>query len=246
MKRIIFLTILFSVLVLHSYPIYNFETIENPTTQIIPPKTYNIAFEMLPVGGIGFSANLSLFPRVMFGLSYSATDIVSYSVPTFSKYPGFLVKVVIVEEEDYVPAVAFGLSSQGYGAYDLGLSRFTIKSKGFYANVSKLLFPPVGELLIGGGMNYSIFENSDEKMIDFFFQSEYYLTENVGFLIEYSPGLDDNDGVFGRGVGYLNAGMKWIYEEKLGIEIDFIDILKNNDNNDTVGRGVKISYTDFF
>lgn len=246
MKKALMFVFFLSTLALWSYPLYNFETIKNPTTHIIPPKTYNISFEMLPVGGMGFSANISLFPRVMFGLSYSATEIISYNVPVFSKYPGFLVKVVIVEEEDYVPAVAFGLQSQGYGDYSTADSRFSIKSKGFYANVSKIMYPPIGEFLIGGGMNYSIFENNIEKMVDFFAQAEYYLTDNVGFLIEYSLGLDDNDGTYGRGVGYLNAGMKWIYEEKLGIEIDFIDLVKNNDDNRTVGRGVKISYTDFF
>jgi len=248
LKRLVFLITFFFVIAIQSYPIYNFETVECPTTCIIPPKTYNLAFEMLPVGGIGFSANLSLFPRVMFGMSYSATDIVSYEVPVFSKYPGFLVKVLIVEEEDYVPAIAFGISSQGYGSYDNNQSRFTIKSKGLYANLSKIMYPPVGELFLGAGMNYSIFENEVEKMIDFFIQAEYYLSDNMGLLIEYFPGLDDNDNnnSFGRGVGYLNTGMKWIYEEKLGIELDFIDIIKNNDENATVGRGIKISYTDFF
>ncbi|MGE3062937.1 MAG: hypothetical protein AB7T10_04820 [bacterium] len=246
MKKALLFVLLLSTVMLWGYPLYNFETIKNPTTHIIPPKTYNISFEMLPNAGLGFSANISLFPRVMFGLSYSATDIISYEIPAFSKYPGFLVKVVIVEEEEYVPAVAFGLQSQGYGAYDTTSARFDVKSKGFYANVSKILYPPIGEFMIGGGMNYSIFENSVEKMVDFFAQAEYYLTDNVGFLIEYSLGLDDNDGTFGRGVGYLNAGMKWIYEEKLGIEIDFVDLVKNNTANTTIGRGIKISYTDFF
>lgn len=246
MKKALLIALALAAVSAWGYPLYNFETIETPTTHIIPPKTYNIAFEMLPVGGIGFSANVSLFPRVMFGLSYSATDIISYDVPAFSKYPGFLVKVLIVEEEDYVPAVSFGIQSQGYGAYDTTDSRFYVKSKGFFANVSKILYPPIGEFLIGGGMNYSIFENSIENMVDFFAQAEYYLTDNVGFLVEYSLGLDDNDGTYGRGVGYLNAGMKWIYEEKLGIEIDFVDLVRNNQDNPTIGRGVKISYTDFF
>jgi len=246
LKRFILLISTVICLSIFSYPIYNYESILNPNTSVIPAKSYNVNFTMLPVGGMGFSTNFSFFPRIMFGLSYSATNIVSYDRPQFSKYPGFLVKVLLVEEEDYVPAVSFGISSQGFGTFYN--NRYYIKSKGFFVNTSKILYPPLGELLICGGANYSIFENIDEKMIDFFCQAEYYFTDNFGLLLEYFLGLDDrtDDNSFGRGVGYFNIGLKWIYEEKLGIEVDFVDILKNNVTENGVGRSVKITYSDFF
>ncbi len=246
MKFVFVFLLSITFFVIFSYPIYNYETILNPNTHVIPTKSYNINFTMLPVGGMQIATNFSFFPKLMIGISYSATNIISYDKPQFSEYPGFLVKILLVEEEDFVPAVSFGISSQGFGAfYD---SRYDIKSKGFFVNTSKILYPPLGELLVGGGLNYSIFENVDEKMIDFFCQVEYYPTDNFGLLLEYFPGLDDNsdDNQFGRGVGYFNIGLKWIYEEKLALELDFIDILKNNLTNNGIGRNVKITYTDFF
>jgi len=203
-------------------------------------------FEMLPVGGLAAGVNMSLFSRLMFGISYSATDIVSYSRPVFSKYPGFLIKFMMVDEEDYVPQISMGISSQGFGEYVS--SRYVIKSKGFFLNASKIIYPPYGELLFGGGINYSVFENTGEKFPDIFCQTEYFLGDEFGFLLEYTLGLDDRliDGAFGKGWGYLNAGLRWVYVDNLAIDLNFIDLLKNNEEGRSAGRSVKITYTERF
>lgn len=238
--------ILLAGLSVSAFPLYEIQTILNPNSRIIPEKTYQVTFEMLPVGGLSAGVNFSLFQRMMFGVSYSATDIVSYNRPVFSRYPGFLLKVVMVEEEDYVPQVSLGIASQGFGEYSS--SRYLIKSKGFFLNTSKILYPPYGEILLGGGINYSVFENSAENFPDLFFQTEYFIGDEFGLLAEYTLGLDDRiiDGAFGRGYGYLNAGIRWIYMENLSIDLNLTDILSNNESGLSRGRSVKITYTERF
>lgn len=245
-KSAMMLIFIAAVLYVSAFPLYETQTILNPNSRIIPEKTYQVSFEMLPVGGLAAGVNFSLFPRMMFGVSYSATDIVSYGRPVFSRYPGFLLKVSLVEEEDYVPQVTFGIASQGFGEYSS--SRYLIKSKGFFLNSSKVLYPPYGELLLGGGVNYSIFENGTEKFPDIFLQMEYFMEDEFGILAEYTLALDDRliDGAFGRGYGYLNAGLRWIYMENLSIDLNVIDILGNNESGSYRGRSVKITYTERF
>ena len=70
--------------------------------------------------------------------------------------------------------------------------------------------------------------------------------------------LNDNDpeigyDLFGKGKGYLNAGIRWMVGKNIMLEIDFNDISKNYVNNQTLNndkeysnRELKIIYFEKF
>ena len=84
------------------------------------------------------------------------------------------------------------------------------------------------------------------------------LNRSFSFLIEYDFALNDNDpeigyDLFGKGKGYLNAGIRWMVGKNIMLEIDFNDISENYVNNQTLNndkeysnRELKIIYFEKF
>ena len=56
---------------------------------------------------------------------------------------------------------------------------------------------------------------------------------------------DLNDITFGRGKGYLNAGVRWAISQNLMLEINFNDINQNTEAEYT-NREIKIMYSESF
>ena len=77
---------------------------------------------------------------------------------------------------------------------------------------------------------------------------------NVSSLkFEYDAMLNDNKGKydhedlsFGKGIGYLNAGLRWSVSENLLLELNFNDIRRNQDISETAHREFKILYSKKF
>ena len=83
--------------------------------------------------------------------------------------------------------------------------------------------------------------------MDCFFISIY---SSFSFLVEYDAALNDddhslNDITFGRGKGYLNAGIRWAFSPNLMLEINFNDINQNTEAEYT-NRKIKIMYSESF
>jgi hypothetical protein len=78
---------------------------------------------------------------------------------------------------------------------------------------------------------------------------------NVAFLMEYDFALNDNsstlptgeDNTFGgKGRGYLNLSVKWLFTENLEIEFILKDLLLNRRESDTFGRELRMTYIESF
>ena len=76
------------------------------------------------------------------------------------------------------------------------------------------------------------------------------MNRSFSLLIEYDAALNDNeyevgDLSFGKGKGYLNAGIRWAVSPNLMMEINFNDISKNTDA-EYINREIKIMYSESF
>ena len=71
-------------------------------------------------------------------------------------------------------------------------------------------------------------------------------------MIECDAGLNDNDEeyeyndlTFGRGKGFINAGIRWAMAPNILVEVNFNDLRKTS-KADYVNREVKIMYSESF
>ena len=90
---------------------------------------------------------------------------------------------------------------------------------------------------------------SFSKILDF-----NQLINSTTFLVEYDAAFNDNlnynnfnfnEITFGRGKGYLNAGIRWAISQNLMLEVDFNDI-SHNTSAEYTNRELKIIFSDTF
>ena len=248
------------------YPPLNLVNI--PTAGTLPRGSFTFESLIIRDGGIvprlcvGFTDNFS------FGVSYGIQYLIGDAKPTINKpTPEVQIKYRVFDESEKMPAIVYGLDTQGRGSYHsedsifthgifdstIVLNRYDQKAWGMYMVMSKNwnLF---GNLGLHIGVNKSISENDDgDTDFNVFIGFDKELNRSFSFLIEYDAALNDNDyklndltlNDFGNGNGYLNAGLRWAISQNLMLEINFNDINRNSDSEYT-NREIKVMYSESF
>jgi hypothetical protein len=193
-------------------------------------------------GGVLLGVSIGIFDRLSAGISYGGSHLIGTETPQMNEVPGFSVKVRLLEEGLGFPALAIGFDSQGKEEYLKNLSRYRVKSPGFYAVMSKN-YLLLGYFSIHGGVNYSL-ENADgDRDVNFFLGAEKTLGPFLSLVAEYNPALNDNDhDALGIGRGYLNVALNAALGGGLTLGINFKDLLKNNGQPDAADRTVRLEY----
>jgi len=254
---LIFILLLYicSAQIEQAYPPLNLVSV--PTAGTLPRGTYTIEAllskngSFTPKLSVGFTDNFS------FGVSFGVQELIGNDSMFYNKTtPEVQIKYRVYEESQSMPALVYGLDTQGRGAF-LGTSdngkifnRYEQKAWGMYVVLSKN-WSLLGNLGLHLGLCKSISENDDgDKDFNIFFGIDKELNRSFSFLIEYDAALNDNDYQlhdisFGQGKGYLNSGIRWAVSSNLMMEINFNDISKNT-NADYTSREIKIMYSEAF
>lgn len=230
--------------------------VDLPTAGTLPRGHFNIGVRVYPEGGaIGYT-DIGLSNRFQLGISYGAKHIISNTDPDWNPQIDFSVKLRLIDELEYFPAVTFGYSSQGFGAFNEEFDRYTFKSRGFYAVVSRSFYLHNWTSGWHAGLNYSLEKDVDEeKDVNFFLGFDATFNYNLALLIEYDAALNDDRSALpsgepnsfgGKGRGYLNLGIKWLFTEKLELGAHLKDLLLNRRQTDTITREITITYIDRF
>ena len=244
------------------YPPLNLVSI--PTAGTLPRGSFTLESLLITDGGmvprlsVGFTDNFS------FGVSFGVQNLIGENKPSFNKTtPEVQIKYRVFDESEKMPALVYGLDTQGRGNYTdtlitprdtLTLNRFDQKAWGIYMVMSKN-WNLLGNLGLHAGINKSLSENSDgDQDINFFFGIDKELNRSFSLLVEYDAALNDNLGgsdyalndiTFGKGKGYLNAGIRWAMSPNLMLEINFNDINQNT-NSEYTNREIKVMYSESF
>lgn len=146
------------------------------------------------------------------------------------------------------------------------MARYDIKAIGIYVVASKN-WQVLGNFGSHIGVSKNIWETDQVEKNDFnlFAGFDKDISADLSIFVEYNAALDDNDyndyvaedpGVFresiskltvGKGVGYLNAGIRWRVANSFNIEIDFNDIMINKGGTvEFFSRELKVVYNEFF
>lgn len=226
------------------------DLIDAPTAGTLPRGCFNIVMAVYKNGGILGTTSIGLSNRFMIGMSYGAEGIIAERSTNSNPTIEFNVKLRLIDEDYIMPAFSIGFNSQGQGAYIDELERYTYKSKGFYAVVSRSFY--MRDWIVGGhaGINYSLesdVDNDDSPSIFFGFDSRF--SYNIGLIMEYDMALNDDGSSQGyaKGRGYLNMGIKWLYSENLELEVILKNLLLNRQEGaSTFGRELRFTYIEFF
>ena len=122
---------------------------------------------------------------------------------------------------------------------------------GIYAAASKNWVTPLGNLGLHMGTNYNFAEvNDEDKDINYFFGFDMEFNPELSILLEYNAALNENDMTaktmsISKG-GYLNAAIRWTFVERLHIEMDFNNLLFDDEKVDYFNRELKITYIEYF
>ena len=245
------------------YPPLNLVSI--PTAGTLPRGSFTLESLLITDGGmvprlsVGFTDNFS------FGVSFGVQNLIGGNKPSINKTtPEVQIKYRVFDESEKMPALVYGLDTQGRGLYHavdsisthsisdstVTLNRYDQKAWGMYMVMSKN-WNFLGNLGLHAGISKSLSENDDgDNDINGFVGIDKELNRSFSFLVEYDPALNDDDHTlkyitFGRGKGYLNAGIRWAMSPNLMLEINFNDINQNTEAEYT-NREVKVMYSESF
>jgi len=249
------------------YPPLNLVSI--PTAGTLPRGSFTLESLLITNGGmvprlsVGFTNNFS------FGVSFGVQNLIGENKPSLNRTtPEVQIKYRIFDESEKMPALVYGLDTQGRGLYHavdsisthgisdstVTLNRYDQKAWGMYIVMSKN-WNFLGNLGLHAGISKSLSENDDgDKDPNIFFGFDKELNRSFSFLVEYDAALNDNLGkgdyafndiTFGKGKGYLNAGIRWAMSPNLMLEINFNDINQNT-NSEYTNREIKVMYSESF
>jgi hypothetical protein len=206
-------------------------------------------------GGLGF-VDIGISNRFQIGMSFGGDGVISTEEPVWNDNVGINVKFRFIDEMEYFPAVSVGYTSQGYGTYSNEFKRYRFKSRGFYIVASRSFYFYKWTSGWHGGINLPREDEIDkDDEVNFFLGFDATFNYNVAFLIEWDAALNDDRSTLptgaanlfgGRGRGYLNMSVKWLFTENLELEFMMTDLFENRKESDTFGRELRMTYIERF
>jgi hypothetical protein len=231
--------------------------VDMPTAGTLGRGQYQIGMRLYPDGGaLGFT-DIGLSNRLQMGISFGGQKIISNQDPSFDPRIEFNIKFRPVDEMEFFPAITVGFCSQGFGPYDRDIKRYAFKSRGFYAVASRGFYFFQWTAGWHGGVNYSLENDVDkEDDLNVFIGMDATFKHNLALLFEYDFALNDDRGSIpnvgtnyfgGKGRGYLNMSVKWLFADNLQLEALLKDFFTNRrEPATTFTREVRITYTGAF
>ncbi len=231
--------------------------VDSPTATVLGHGRYRIECRLMHGGSLVAGTSVGIRDRLEVGVSWGMQGLLGRGEVEFNDRTALSLRLLLVEEME-LPALVLGFDNQGYGAWDEGLERYERKSKGFFLAATRNWYGPLGtDVATTGGINLSG-ENTDESSLDFFAGLEQDFDGQFALILDFAAGLDDRRDEqptrYGRGVGWLDLGMRW--NAIGGVQFKFFlrDLLSNYRHpdgpragrGDSVDRQLEISYEGSF
>jgi len=217
------------------------DLIHIPTDGVLQKQQFHFQLFTYANGGMLFSTRIGIIKPLTLGFAYGGESIIGERKINWNQRVEFSLKIRILEEKINRPAFCLGYDSQGLGPFVKSLSRYQLKSKGFFAAVSKN-YKVYGNLGIHGGLNYSL-EDKNDRNLNFFAGADKDILKNLFAKLEYDFAFNDNNKAsLGRGRGYMHLGLDYQIAPEIQIEFILLDILKNREGAYDPVRTFRINY----
>ena len=224
-----------------------------PTAGTLQRGSFALEMRIQKFGGLTSSISIGLTDRFQLGISYGSANLIGDDSLIWYPKPETNLKYLLIDESETSPGISLGIDTQGLGKFnsDDSLMRYDTKALGLFAVASKNWVTPLGNLGWHFGSNYNFVETNDnDKDINFFMGFDIEFNPELSMMFEYNAALNENNMTskniaISRG-GYLNAGVRWTFVERLHIEIDFNNLMFDKKKVDYFNREIKITYIEYF
>ena len=224
-----------------------------PTAGTLQRGSFALEMRIQKFGGLTSSISVGLTDRFQLGISYGSANLIGDDSLIWYPKPETNLKYLLIDESETSPGISLGIDTQGLGKFnsDDSLMRYDTKALGLFAVASKNWVTPLGNLGWHFGSNYNFVETNDnDKDINFFMGFDIEFNPELSIMFEYNAALNENNMTskniaISRG-GYLNAGVRWTFVERLHIEIDFNNLMFDKKKVDYFNREIKITYIEYF
>ena len=247
-----YLTLFMSFLSGQDYPPPT-DLITIQTSGTLVSGSYSLYMRIQDGGGMITGLQVGLTDRFQFGLSFGSPNLIGDDSLRWYPRPEANLKYLIIDETTSLPGIAMGINTQGYGNFNQSdsLLRYDTKAYGAYLSASKNWHTPFGNAGIHSGMNYNFIETSDgDKDPNLFFGLDVELNPEFSLLVEYNAALNENDMTAKKMSistgGYLNAAIRWTFVDHFHLELNFNNLLFDDDKVDYFKREIKITYIEYF
>ena len=253
MKRIRYYFLFLSfVLNAQSYPPPS-SLITLPTAGTLQRGSFALEMRIQKFCGLTSSISVGLTDRFQLGISYGSANLIGDDSLIWYPKPETNLKYLLIDESETSPGISLGIDTQGLGKFNSGdsLMRYDTKALGLFAVASKNWVTPLGNLGWHFGSNYNFVETNDnDKDVNFFMGFDIEFNPELSIMLEYNAALNENNMTskniaISRG-GYLNAGIRWTFVERLHIEMDFNNLMFDKKKVDYFNREIKITYIEYF
>ena len=224
-----------------------------PTAGTLQRGSFALEMRIQKFGGLTSSISVGLTDRFQLGISYGSANLIGDDSLIWYPKPETNLKYLLIDESETSPGISLGIDTQGLGKFnsDDSLMRYDTKALGLFAVASKNWVTPLGNLGWHFGSNYNFVETKDDdKDVNFFMGFDIEFNPELSMMFEYNAALNENNMTskniaISRG-GYLNAGVRWTFVERLHIEIDFNNLMFDKKKVDYFNREIKITYIEYF
>ena len=224
-----------------------------PTAGTLQRGSFALKMRIQKFGGLTSSISVGLTDRFQLGISYGSANLIGDDSLIWYPKPETNLKYLLIDESETSPGISLGIDTQGLGRFnsDDSLMRYDTKALGLFAVASKNWVTPLGNLGWHFGSNYNFVETNDnDKDVNFFMGFDIEFNPELSMMFEYNAALNENNMTskniaISRG-GYLNAGVRWTFVERLHIEIDFNNLMFDKKKVDYFNREIKITYLEYF
>lgn len=224
-----------------------------PTAGTLQRGSFALEMRIQKFGGLTSSISVGLTDRFQLGISYGSANLIGDDSLIWYPKPETNLKYLLIDESETSPGISLGIDTQGLGKFNSGdsLMRYDTKALGLFAVASKNWVTPLGNLGWHFGSNYNFVETNDnDKDVNFFMGFDIEFNPELSMMFEYNAALNENNMTskniaISRG-GYLNAGVRWTFVERLHIEIDFNNLMFDKKKVDYFNREIKITYIEYF
>ena len=224
-----------------------------PTAGTLQRGSFALEMRIQKFGGLTSSISVGLTDRFQLGISYGSANLIGDDSLIWYPKPETNLKYLLIDESETSPGISLGIDTQGLGKFnsDDSLMRYDTKALGLFAVASKNWVTPLGNLGWHFGSNYNFVETNDnDKDVNFFMGFDIEFNPELSMMFEYNAALNENNMTskniaISRG-GYLNAGIRWTFVERLHIEMDFNNLMFDKKKVDYFNREIKITYIEYF
>ena len=223
-----------------------------PTAGTLQRGSFALQMRIQKSGGLTSSISVGLTDRFQLGISYGSANLIGDDSLIWYPKPETNLKYLLIDETESSPGISIGIDTQGQGKFNTdSLMRYDTKALGLYTVASKNWVTPLGNLGWHIGSNYNFAESNDnDSDINYFMGFDMEFNPELSIILEYNAALNENN-MTARNIaiskgGYLNAGIRWTFVERLHIEMDFNNLMFDEEKVDYFNREIKITYIEYF